>query len=91
MPSSICNYPQAIESYDKQFNWITRLGTARNNTFVNSVPIESFNKTVQYQPDYYKAWYNRGWSLHQLQRYEETIESMTKQFKLKEITISSLV
>ncbi|MDJ0799544.1 MAG: tetratricopeptide repeat protein, partial [Calothrix sp. MO_167.B12] len=40
--------------------------------------IASYDKALEFQPDYYLAWYNRGVNLENLERYEEAIASYDK-------------
>jgi len=40
--------------------------------------IESYDKAIEFKPDYHEAWYNRGISLYALGRKEEAIESYDK-------------
>jgi len=87
MPSSICNATQRILWQAVQFAGLLP-GLVQRVMFVNlqryPEAIESLTKL--FNISHYKAWYNR-WS--PINCNEEAIESMTKQFKLKEITIKS--
>jgi tetratricopeptide (TPR) repeat protein len=45
--------------------------------------ISSYDKAVEFKPDYYEAWNNRGISLANLGRYEEAISSYDKAVEFK--------
>ncbi|MFO0409179.1 MAG: tetratricopeptide repeat protein [Dolichospermum sp.] len=45
--------------------------------------ISSYDKAVEFKPDYHEAWYNRGNSLNNLGRYEEAISSYDKAVEFK--------
>ncbi|MFN7382379.1 MAG: tetratricopeptide repeat protein [Dolichospermum sp.] len=45
--------------------------------------ISSYDKAVEFKPDYHQAWYNRGNSLDDLGRYEEAISSYDKAVEFK--------
>ncbi|QYX31487.1 tetratricopeptide repeat protein [Sphaerospermopsis torques-reginae] len=45
--------------------------------------ISSFDKALEFKPDYHQAWYNRGISLRNLGRYEEAISSYDKALEIK--------
>jgi superkiller protein 3 len=45
--------------------------------------ISSYDKAVEFKPDYHQAWNNRGYSLGNLGRYEEAISSYDKAVEFK--------
>ncbi len=45
--------------------------------------IESFDKAVEFKPDYHEAWLDRGVALFQLERFEEAIASYDKAVEIK--------
>ncbi|MFN5893396.1 MAG: tetratricopeptide repeat protein, partial [Dolichospermum sp.] len=45
--------------------------------------ISSYDKAVEFKPDYHQAWYSRGNSLYNLGRYEEAISSYDKAVEFK--------
>ncbi|WP_242056808.1 tetratricopeptide repeat-containing serine protease family protein [Planktothrix sp. FACHB-1355] len=45
--------------------------------------IASYDKAIQFQPDYHEAWYNRGYALGELKRYEDAIASYDKAIQFK--------
>jgi tetratricopeptide (TPR) repeat protein len=45
--------------------------------------IASYDKAVEFKPDYHEAWYNRGYALSALERKEEAIASYNKAVEIK--------
>jgi tetratricopeptide (TPR) repeat protein len=45
--------------------------------------VTSYDKALKIKPDYYRAWYGRGWTFYQLGRYEEAIENFDKALKFQ--------
>jgi len=43
--------------------------------------IASYDKAIQFKPDYSYAWNNRGAALEQLKRYDDAIECYDKAIK----------
>jgi len=45
--------------------------------------INSWDRTIEINPDFHYAWYNRGFALGNLERYEEAIASYERALKIK--------
>ncbi|MGB8700825.1 MAG: tetratricopeptide repeat protein, partial [Thermosynechococcaceae cyanobacterium] len=45
--------------------------------------VASYDEALKIKPDYYQAWYGRGWAFYQLGRYEEAIASYDKALQFK--------
>ena len=45
--------------------------------------LASYEKAIQFKPDYCEAWQSRGWLLRHLQRYDEAIASFDKAIEIK--------
>jgi tetratricopeptide (TPR) repeat protein len=45
--------------------------------------IASYDKALEFKPDSYEAWYNRGYALGNLGRGEEAIASYEKALEIK--------
>jgi tetratricopeptide (TPR) repeat protein len=45
--------------------------------------IASYERAIEFKPDYHKAWYNRGISLRNLGRYEDAIASYERAIEFK--------
>ncbi|MGB3653123.1 MAG: CHAT domain-containing protein, partial [Rivularia sp. (in: cyanobacteria)] len=45
--------------------------------------IASFDKAVEFKPDFHNAWYNRGFALFELGRFEQVIASFDKAVEFK--------
>ena len=45
--------------------------------------VNSFEKAIQYKPDYYEAWYMKGRTLDHAAQYEEAIKAFDKAVEIK--------
>ncbi|NEP11269.1 MAG: tetratricopeptide repeat protein [Symploca sp. SIO2C1] len=45
--------------------------------------MDAFDAALKIQPDNLEAWYDSGWALHQLQRYEEAVGSFDQAVRYK--------
>ncbi|MFN6181907.1 MAG: tetratricopeptide repeat protein, partial [Dolichospermum sp.] len=61
----------------------SELGYLHNVRKDYQAAISSYDKAVEFKPDYHQAWNNRGISLKNLGRYEEAISSYDKAVEFK--------
>ncbi|MEA5614969.1 tetratricopeptide repeat protein, partial [Nodularia spumigena] len=45
--------------------------------------VASYDRALEFKPDYHQAWNNRGYALRNLGRYEEAIASFDKALEIK--------
>jgi len=69
----------------KDFLFITFGVQGNVLSFLNRYPesVASYDKAIEFKPDYHAAWYNRGISLDNLQKYDEAIASYDKAIEFK--------
>ncbi|WP_353930331.1 tetratricopeptide repeat protein [Okeanomitos corallinicola TIOX110] len=67
-----------------------RLGYLQRVIKNHEEAISSYDKALEFKPDYHYAWYNRGISLHDLGRDEEAISSYDKALELTTVNIDTL-
>ncbi len=70
-------------SSDKKANLLLELGNLQRAGKSYQEAISSYDKALEFKPDYHLAWHKRGWSLHKLGRYEEAISSYDKALEFK--------
>lgn len=63
-------------------NLFLKIGDSLNNSNRHQESIDSYNKAIELNPDYYLAWHNRGSSLGELEKYEEALNSYNEAIEL---------
>ncbi|MFX0140884.1 MAG: tetratricopeptide repeat protein, partial [Candidatus Hodarchaeota archaeon] len=63
--------------------YLLKLGDRKNNEIMIEEAIELFNKSLELDPNYVPAWYNKGSTLQRLKRYKEAKESYENALKLE--------
>ncbi|MDB9513390.1 tetratricopeptide repeat protein, partial [Kamptonema animale CS-326] len=71
-----------IEISGKVEDWYKR-GRALGRLGRNEEAISSFDKAIEFKPDFHEAWYNRGGVLVNLERFKEAIASYDKAIEFK--------
>ncbi|MDZ8257242.1 tetratricopeptide repeat protein [Nostoc sp. ChiQUE01b] len=67
----------------RQYNLLINLGKLQSAGQDYKEAIASYDKALEFKPDYHQAWYNRGIALRNLRRNEEAIASYDKALEIE--------